>query len=144
MRISCPACAALYEVPQELLVQSRVLCCAQCGQSWTIGGEGEKKNSDEDEIGAEQVAEISPEELTEASEPLSREGMRLAAAPGVVVTSGEAMIGTPALWLGGWAASLALVVVCALSLWRWQSEITHFWPPSARFFTYCARLALIG
>lgn len=36
MRVSCPSCAAIYEVPTELLgAEPRKLRCARCGTEWT-------------------------------------------------------------------------------------------------------------
>lgn len=34
MRIACPNCAAVYDVPDQALVRPRVLRCARCGHEW--------------------------------------------------------------------------------------------------------------
>lgn len=41
MRIECPSCTAVYELPDHLLAHgSRVLRCAACGKTWSVLGDG--------------------------------------------------------------------------------------------------------
>ena len=35
MRIECPACAATYEVPDDMLAVGQRVACARCGNDWT-------------------------------------------------------------------------------------------------------------
>lgn len=139
MRITCPACAATYEVPDRLIGTGRSLRCRSCGHAWRVTPE---------EPGAEAAvpapagaaAEAPPPPLPDpgtlpdppAALPGPRRAPQLIDPP---LPRPEALprpVGT-ALRLA-WAASLIAVLAGLAGLWLFRAEIAEAWPPAARLY----------
>lgn len=113
MRITCPSCAAEYEVPAPRLSSGKKVRCARCGAEWRIV--------------REPVAPLrEPSEATEAS----RQPDSLAVAAGRVPPP-QAGRGGVAL-RAAWVASVAVLIIAAAAVITWRADIIHAWPPSAR------------
>ncbi len=126
MQITCPACAATYEVPDALLVPGRRARCARCGHEWEPSADAPPT-----------LPEIAPE-----SAPAPDSFLRIPEAP--LVATPERRIAAPqkpprrrpgvAIWLG-WAASLAIVVYAGYAAAHHRGAVMRSWPPSTRLYS---------
>jgi predicted Zn finger-like uncharacterized protein len=149
MRITCPTCAATYEVPDHLVGSGRSMRCRKCGHAWQVlPDQGPDQGKDQ---GAEQGAppaqapEPSPPRLPQGLPPLPDD--RLPPPPPIAAPprrpypidpplpqpdAAPPPAGT-ALRLA-WAASLLAVLGLAVALWLFRVEIVQAWPPAARLY----------
>jgi len=156
MRIVCPSCAAVFDVPKMRLTPGQEVRCARCGTDWTPL---EDPSPPADAAVAEPFqppepphAAVPPEltrpELSGAGaassmvadravfdEPASAQlysGLsrlrRSARARFNLVTPAEAAVAA------GWAASIALVAGMAWASVAWRGDVMHAWPPSERIY----------
>jgi len=132
MRVTCPACAADYEVPDRLLAGApRMLRCARCGADFVP-----PRPEPAAPPPAPEVA-VAPPPVAAAPEPAPPQPE---AAPPVrpvrpvpqpLAPRDEA----PSRALAGaWAASIAAVVLGVLALLLFRATVMEAWPPSARLF----------
>ena len=127
MQITCPACAATYEVPDALLVPGRRARCSRCGHEW--------------EPSADATPEPAPEPVAEPW-PAPDPAVRIPEAPLVAAPERRiAALQKPprrrsgvAIWLG-WAASLAIVVYAGYAATRHRAAVMQSWPPSTRLYS---------
>jgi predicted Zn finger-like uncharacterized protein len=121
MRLTCPSCAAIYEVPSNNLKVGRRAQCDRCGATWIPL---------RDEPPPELPAELPPGEeepphpTVGTSPPLAATAMdRLAAQakprPSIALRT-------------AWAASILLLIGAATAGFVWRAGIVQAWPPSAR------------
>ncbi|ANQ42697.1 hypothetical protein BAR24_15340 [Gluconobacter oxydans] len=155
MRLECPHCHAVFEVPQALLDHARRLRCANCGESWDA--EASAAMPDEEGHGVEDaVASLAePDEGTEpgagplkqqsagvcslaAREIERRQSVLHSRAPVGPVAASAApvrhMIGSTGSWLAAWGVSLVMVGCGAVAVWHWKAgEVSHLWPGVGHF-----------
>lgn len=135
MRIECPHCHAVFEVPEALAKGVKRLRCANCGDSWELGAPAASKSEEASEgaVAAPEVFEVPEEEAAPAvaESPVSgaegtfratgamasRSNVRRSAvlhsrSAGEVQaptdTAGPSMIGSTGAWIAAWGASLVL------------------------------------
>ncbi len=129
MHITCPACAAAYEVPDTLLVPGRRARCSRCGHEWEPSADTTPPPP-EPEATPAVTAVVAPESAVRIPE-----APRVAAAERRVTPSAKPPRRRPgaAIWLG-WAASLAIVVYAGYAAAHHRETVMRRWPPSVRLY----------
>lgn len=144
MRIACPACAAAYEVPDRLLAGApRMLRCARCGASFALPrlespAPAPAEPPPEPEVAAAPPVESPPPAVavTEPDPPPEVPAPDVAVPPEHLAPEPLARRDEPPprALVGAWAASIAAVVLGALSLLIFRATVMEAWPPSTRLF----------
>lgn len=157
-RITCPNCAARYEIAAEVLGPAgKKVRCVRCGHVWLATSEGEARASGlsdappwpeprqvrvrepEEESAAEPVraaaitaaAAAPPPPPTPAARPA---GGAIEAEPaGLARAATAADRGTTAL-LAAWAVSLAVLAAAAWGAMAYRAEVIDAWPASQRLY----------
>ncbi len=151
MRITCPACAATYEVPDRLIgPEGRRLRCARCGEQWTAerpeAGAADAQ-APEPRAAAVQAPETAPPPPPPMEAPpppprrapaprpgpASRRPPQLIDPPLPPIGDAPRRGGGPALWLA-WAATVLAVLGFAAAVVTFRQEIVAAWPPAARLY----------
>ncbi len=114
MRIVCPACTAIYDVPEARLAPGRAVRCARCGTDWLP-----------------LAAEALPLQPAEEMSPSVPEPAR-APPPSLAGTAKPRR--ADAVALAGWAVSLALLAALGWGGVRWRDSVMRAWPPSERLY----------
>ena len=124
MRVSCPNCAAEYEVPSDRLNTRRKVRCARCDSVWAPVQEAETI--------AQANETVEPPETPADNEPADQPTIggatamdRLAAA-----SAPRQSIGLRAAWV----ASVVLLIGSAAATVTWRGRIVQAWPASALVF----------
>jgi predicted Zn finger-like uncharacterized protein len=116
MRITCPSCAAAYEVPESRLTPHKKVRCARCGGQWipvhTAG-----------DTGSPEPAKDSLSHLPTESLPAVTAMDRLAALPSPQPS--------PAGLLGAWVLTAVVLVAALTATVVWREAVMRAWPPSA-------------
>lgn len=150
MRITCPSCAATYDVPDERLAPGRTVKCAQCGTGWapvvavlrTTPPEPPPPPAPEPEPEPEPPAEPLPnlapviERFTKPPAPPAPPAPR-PPAPKPATPPDTAAAAVTA----GWVASIGLLLLLAGAAYAWRAEVMQAWPASERAY---ALLGLAG
>ena len=115
MRITCPNCAAEYDVPDTLLAGGRALRCKRCGTEFRAGG------------AVEPVIEPAPAPIPANAQP---------APPAPTPPDPEPPSANleRRVSLVGWIASLIVLAAAAVLAITYHAEIVAAWPPAARLF----------
>ncbi|MBE9605056.1 zinc-ribbon domain-containing protein [Acetobacteraceae bacterium H6797] len=139
MRVECPHCAALYDIPDHLLAGgTRSLRCARCAHEWVPGAGSGTEAAPETAATADSSPpepELPPGAEEDDGEEASfhsaadREAMLAPPPPPEPASSGGA------LWFS-WAASLALLAGGAAGAWVWRDAVMEAWPPAAHLFAW--------
>ncbi|KXV01799.1 hypothetical protein AD929_04925 [Gluconobacter potus] len=162
MRIECPHCHAVFEVPEALAKGVKRLRCANCGDSWELGAPAALKPEEvpEGSVAASEVFEIPEEEAAPAvaESPVSgtegtfratgamasRSNARRSAvlhsrSAGEVQapadTAGPSMIGSTGAWIAAWGASLVLAGSGVAALWYCKGAGVFGFLPGAGHFS---------
>lgn len=162
MRIECPHCHAVFEVPEALAKGVKRLRCANCGDSWELGAPAASKPEEASEgaVAAPEVFEVPEEEAAPvvAESPVSRtEGAfratgamasRSNARRSAVLhsrsagevqtpanTAGPSMIGSTGAWIAAWGASLVLAGGGVAALWYCKGAGVFGFLPGAGHFS---------
>lgn len=121
MRIECPSCSAIYDLPEQQLVAGRPVRCARCSASWTP------------------VPHLSQSPF--ATTPLvapprpPRVQVVPSSQPVPAARSPEALgLSEPRLVLAGWVLSIAVMVLIGWAAVTWRDEVMRAWPPSERVY----------
>lgn len=124
MRVECPGCAALYEIPDHFLDGgARKLRCARCGHEWLPAG------------APEPVAPVVvPAPALPAPAHADREE-RLAPPP---VVEAPVQNGA-AIWLA-WLATVIVILGAACAAWMWRAPLSQAWPPARQVFDWVGRV----
>jgi len=137
MRITCPTCAAAYDVPAERLAGGRTVRCARCGSGW-----------------APPVDEALPEPPLAAPPQVPEPPPATAVPPDIPAPEQPEAAASnppepeppqpPAAAAGGlrqrlpillaWAASLVLLGALVWAMIAWRTGVMHAWPPSERLY----------
>ena len=117
MEITCPACAARYDVAERMVLAARAVRCVRCGTTWTPV-----------QAPPAAVAELSAPESAFA--PDGRERAMTEASPP------QALRDRPGGWplRLAWLGSLVVVLVAGWSVIHFRHRIAAEWPPSARLY----------
>jgi predicted Zn finger-like uncharacterized protein len=143
MRIACPSCAALYEVPERLLAERpRPVRCARCGHVWTP----------EPAVAAEAPAPETPPPspppdrfVAPDSQPSLRADSRLAGFrprasfeeepdPDEMLADYGPEGGGRGGALIGWVISLALLAGMLWAGLAYREQVMAAWPASTRLY----------
>lgn len=158
MRLECPHCHAVFEVPEALLDHARRLRCANCGESWEImpsepevqGAEGGDQGvaqsvapeGESDELQDNEAVSLKPQSVgvcSLAAREIERRQAVLHSRSSVGAPTGSEpmsrkMIGSTGRWLAAWGVSLAMVGGGAVAAWHWKAgELVHLWPGVGHF-----------
>lgn len=138
MHLSCPECAAEYDVPDAALDAARRLRCSACGTSWEWSPLAAAPQAPAGP--AAQAAEAPPQ--PPAREPTPAEALAAPeAAPRIEMAPERRM--APAAppppqprhrVMLAWAASLAIIVVALAALYVWRVPVMRAWPPATRLY----------
>ena len=128
MRINCPGCAAIYEVPEVQLGAARGLRCARCDRQWRAAGCAPPFS-----IPPSDAAEPPEIAVVRAASTLLRQSAMRAAPPLPTAEPASVARRLP-VWGLGWAASLLLVLGLIGGSAHWRRPIMHAWPPSMRLY----------
>ncbi len=151
MRIGCPSCNAVYQVPDEQLVEGRLVRCVRCGTDWSpvvavpVGdGNGAGGASVADPVRAPAMPpEVPTEALPEPDPDVPARRMALdddpVAGPAVTPAVVEPTVTVPArrggAWLAiAWVASVLAVIGVVAALVVWRDAVMQAWPPSIRAY----------
>jgi len=121
MRITCPRCAASYEVPTARMRPGKLVRCARCGGDWLPEPDAEPVA--EPDVPAEHHA---PAAETEAPvpPPLVSAMDRLAASP--------ASVAPRASLLAAWVLTFVVLAASVAATVAWRDAVIRTWPPSSR------------
>ncbi len=137
MRISCPDCAASYEVPDAMLSAGREVRCARCGRSWTPAGASLPPPT---AAPAPRPAPVAPPEPAAGPapmpEPVPPPAAALApvAAPPPAATAASPPRGDERRLALAWSGSLALLALGLSGLMVFRVEVAALWLPAVRLF----------
>jgi predicted Zn finger-like uncharacterized protein len=134
MRIACPSCAAVYEVPEAKLIAGRIVRCTRCGAEWRPL-----------RAVLEPLPVVVPAEPAVApirNEPdttIAQARPANAAAPRIAAMDRLIMQRLPPrrdllLW-ASWAASWVLIALLLAGAYGWREEMMRAWPASIRLYT---------
>lgn len=151
MRLTCPNCAASYDVPDHRLAGAvrRPVLCTRCGTVWTpsvpeaearaaagapaqhrpesgFGGPAGTGQAPAPAVLGDETPRGPPPPREPESATLEEEAA--AAEPG----GGAGRLALAAAWL----VSLALVAGGLAALWVWRAEVSALWPPARRLFAW--------
>ncbi len=149
MRVVCPSCAAVYDVPEPMLgARARTLRCGRCATEWTLPAPKQ---------GAPPAAKKPPEAPVKPAPEREGPGLRpvsLMAAeprtetvPVLAIPERERPFvrteappprrgpGNGLAWLG-WGASLVLLGLLVWGAYADRGAVMHAWPPSERLYAW--------
>jgi predicted Zn finger-like uncharacterized protein len=139
MKLACPTCAALYNVPDSMIGEGRMMQCARCAHEWfarPLPAEAPLPAS------APEAGPPAPE----AGTPAPEVAPALPAPPAPIALAPPSRIGEvppspePGSLLGqlplrlAWAASLGLVVWGGYFAWTERARMAELWPPIAKLY----------
>lgn len=131
MRITCPNCAAVYDVPAERLAGGRTVRCARCGSGWMPPAD----ESDLEPPAPAVPPEVAAPELPEDAPPSPPEP-EPAPVPAADSRKRRFLAGRfPAPVLLAWIGSLVLLGVLIWAMIAWRSDVIRIWPPSERLYS---------
>ncbi|MCK8787163.1 zinc-ribbon domain-containing protein [Roseomonas sp. NAR14] len=163
MRITCPGCDAVYDVPEALAGSGRKLRCARCGRSWspaaapamadgqaTTPAMAARQAAAPEHAALEQASRGSGQTATPAGASLPRPMVPeppLGLPPLPAASRPESARWEelplpmpeerPPTGTGVWLAlgmSVVLLVAAAASLLVWRDELATQWPPIGRLY----------
>ena len=137
MRIDCPSCAAIYDVPDAKLAGRKTVRCVRCGHQWVPG----PVPAPADPPGAA-LAPDAPRPAPDLPDPeqAGREqaGRNPAQPAGDASRSRLASPATPPPGRVGlrlaWAASGLVLAMALAAAFVWRAEVVRAWPPSLRVY----------
>jgi len=130
MRIECPACSTVYEVPDHLLGPKRKLRCAHCGHVWPTEHPAAESPEAPSEVPA--LSRNPPESAAPAVaetrfvEPLHRNSVE-------AFDLGPRPKASAFVWVG-WAASLLVLALLVWGALAYRDDVMAAWPESARLY----------
>jgi predicted Zn finger-like uncharacterized protein len=144
MRVQCPDCTIVYDVPEHLLVGRKALRCARCGAEWTPG---EPAPAPVENVAARPMQGLP---ATPPAGPASL--IEPEAAPPIAHGWHEEQIERGAFsamerlarpvepqrrlpWAGmAWVGTLVVLGALAWGAVAWRADVMHAWPPSTRAY----------
>ncbi len=137
MRIECPECRTVYEVPDHLLGPKRKLRCAHCGHIWPAEHPAAANPAEPSDAPAlprnppEPAAAAVAE--THIVEPLHRYSVE-------AFDIGPRPKASAFVWVG-WAASLLVLALLVWGALAYRDDVMAAWPESERLYH---ALGLVG
>jgi predicted Zn finger-like uncharacterized protein len=155
MLITCPNCAASYDVPDHLLAGAvRLLRCARCAVEWDAQSYVDQAPQGRQAVHARQVQAVVAEPMSEVPDwpdhrslpdddagrmPPPPDDSRL---PAGISLSTDAPIrrrlpSEPprmSALVAAWVLSLVVVGSLGWGVWHWRDDVMTIWPPSQRAF----------
>ena len=133
MRITCPSCAAAYDVADSLLPAGRTVQCARCSKAWVpveaprvVEPEPERFPS---EPPAELKSEPEPATETEAGSPRLTTVDRFAERAPLPRSSGGMVL------RAFWAVGIVVVLGLLWGAYTWRGDVMAYWPQSVRAYS---------
>lgn len=126
MRIECPSCQTIYEVPDALIGPApKMMRCARCAREWTVTAPGFVP---EPVVFAPVVIPPLPEppSFTEPSPDLDPPHPAVVARPQSNPVEHGIML--------GWLLSLLVIAALLVAIYFFRDAIVAAWPPSQRLF----------
>jgi predicted Zn finger-like uncharacterized protein len=147
MRITCPNCQAVYNVPEIKLMGRRAVRCSRCGKDWTpeispLEAGPQPHLLDHSHADRADPPPLSEPEPAQPPPPLPqfRPSAREFTAMQRLVRTAEPP--KPSVWVKiAWVLSLVLVALMLSGAVIFRAGIMRAWPPSARAY---AALGLTG
>jgi predicted Zn finger-like uncharacterized protein len=140
MRITCPNCQAVYDVPEIKLMGRRAVRCLRCGKDWTPEISPPETSPGPHLLDVSHADQAEPSPLSEP-EPANPQPPIPQFRPSAhELTAMQRLARTaeppkPSVWARvAWALSLALVILMLWSAFNWRAEIMRIWPPSTRAY----------
>lgn len=144
MRLACPACQAIYEVPEALVRPGVALRCARCANDWVPVAAPPPQAALPAPPEVPQLA--APDAPSETFEDVPAAPQRPAPAPfprlratrpeppdiDVITPDPDPPSRTPVLV--GWALSVAILAGAGWAAVEWRQTVMEAWPPSARAY----------
>ncbi len=131
MRVSCPACDAAYEIPDDVMAAGRRLRCARCANEWVpVAAEDPADLAPPPPVVAAKV-EPTTEDL-EPAQPSARPPPPLVASPPLIQDRAEPEpeSRSAARVLAAWTLSVAILVGIAVAAYVFRETVQSAWPPS--------------
>ena len=139
MRIVCPSCAAVYDVPDGRLVPGQFVRCARCSANWAALDE---PTFPERALSGPAPPEVSVLVMADPV-PISRKTEAVPASEMPSAPSSRplsALAATPAV-IAGWIVTVAILIGLVWATVTWRNEVMRAWPPSERLFGVIGLLA---
>jgi predicted Zn finger-like uncharacterized protein len=151
MRIACPGCNAMYDVPDAMLAGgTRTVRCARCSSEWKPQPVATEAPLPTEAADAD-ISFDAPAPHDDASTADSDAGgpvdpntgmrvraMRAPARPPASLPAAAApkapRRGAMAIAIAAWAASLLVLAVAGGAAVSWRSQVIAAWPPSERVY----------
>lgn len=131
MKITCPTCAAAYDVPAERLAGGRTVQCARCRTGWVPLADEEAPDKEAPEPPPAPAPVILPSAAFPTL-PDPKPRVAAPAAPFPPIVPGNTRPRFPVFL--AWAASLALLGALAWAMVAWRADVMRAWPPSERLY----------
>ncbi|WP_135467646.1 zinc-ribbon domain-containing protein [Crenalkalicoccus roseus] len=128
MRITCPACAAAYEVPDRLVGPGRRLRCARCGHEWAARPEAPRPPAP-----AEPPQAPAPDRPRPPPHPLARRAPQPIEPP--LPPLGDAPPRDRTLVVA-WVTTVLVVLGAVVAILLFRAEIVTLWPPAGRLLRF--------
>lgn len=119
MRLTCPSCAATYDVPEALRPARRRIRCSACGMEWVAEPDA--------------PAEAAPVAAAVVAAPEPPPRPAPAVPPRILLPPPPPPRRRSGL-IAAWIASLVLLAVLAGAAWVERAAVIKAWPPSARVY----------
>jgi predicted Zn finger-like uncharacterized protein len=116
MRIVCPSCAAVYEVPASRMTPRRMVRCARCGGEWLADDETDEPPPVDDppRTPAEPDALPPVTAMDRLAVPVPRRPPR------------------PAGLRAAWVMTFVILAAAVAGAIVWRGPVTRAWPPAGR------------
>lgn len=126
MRIDCPACDAIYEVPQDRLAAGQLVRCARCGNDWMPLPAAPAL-----EPRPEPPLPVAPEPAPLPAQPTSPAVIPL---PAPTLERSEAPRSRVTAVSIAWALSVLVLLAALWGMYAGRAAIMQAWPPSVRAY----------
>jgi len=142
MRIVCPSCDAVYDVPDAMLASGpRAVRCVRCGTEWSPAPAADRAPA-ADEAPPPPVVGDAPERLARVQPRLVSYRSRGEPPPLRVddvdarpPPRDEDFARRRRGALVGWVLSVLLLTSLAIEAVAWRTQVMAAWPPSQRLYT---------
>ncbi len=130
MHITCPGCAAVYDVPAILLSLPRTMRCATCAQDWqTAAIDPQASPPDAADTAADITADLPAPSPDHPAAP--RRAAHLWA-----LLHNPARLRATAPSLAGWVLSLGALFIAGQTTVEHRAGLVALWPPAHRLFLW--------
>ncbi len=131
MRIECPSCQTVYEVPDALIGSApRTMRCAKCAREWTVAA----PQPIPEPVAFVPVVIPPPPEILPFDEPsIDLDPPPPVSPPLAATAKPRSRLEGRGIMLG-WILSLLVIVALLVALYLFRDGIVAAWPPSQRLF----------